>query len=484
MTSIGFDRLRTLVLGLILSAVLLAFKPSLLAHQAHQAPPAGQTAPKSCHLSQSDKQRSHGPAIYDVDPDHQWNRLFAKLYVRRSRDGHAYGGDELDPYLWGDTKYLIEGPSHAEAMALLDQFLATHAERLSTDPLKRALLQRDLWAVFDWLKTPYSNKRAAITELQSKLAQVMQRLALTPNQIPTLPDTYAAAVASGSFAAAYDPEHRGRPFLPRDLFSPSGPWVCLGMADHHPPAAAHTAFFGARSIFIVFLSLPEGRAATLAYLEHLRGFPEPMIPVSEDFYRLVSNAGVSRNSAQNRVPNPNLPQFPVGTEVALVRRMAIIDSDGHWVPTGITESVQLRAFTNVPSREDWLSGRVDPSQDAFEFRVDRARLFADQEGGLRAVTDTERDFSVFLTLPFDFLEGTDAKQQLPPDRMQGYVLQQCTHCHQAPGIHSMLAPRTIWGGLAESFSPFVPSSPSEQTAAEGELAVRTESWTKLKRWWK
>lgn len=164
--------------------------------------------------------------------------------------------------------------------------------------------------------------------------------------------------------------------------------------------------------------------------------------------------------------------------------MAIIDYDGHWMPTGITESVQLRAFTNVPSREDWLSGRVDPSQDAFELRLDRARLLAGQDGGLKAVTDTERDFSVFLTLPFDFLEGTDADRSLQPDRMQGYVLQKCAQCHQAPGIHSMLAPRTIWGGLAESFSPFVPSSPSEETIAAGAVATKTESWTKLKRWWK
>lgn len=224
MTSIGFDRLRTPVLGLTLSAALLAFKPSLLAHLPFWG---NQTASKLCHLFQSDKQRSHGPAIYDVDPDHQWNRLFAKFYVRRSWEGHAYGGDELDPYLWGETKYLIEGPSHAEAMALLDQFLATHAERLITDPLKRALLQRDLWAVFDWLNTFYSNKRAAITELQSKLAQVMQRLALTPDQIPTLPDTYAAAVASGIFAAAYDQSIAGSLSCQEICSAQTGPGCAL-----------------------------------------------------------------------------------------------------------------------------------------------------------------------------------------------------------------------------------------------------------------
>src|ERR1035438_7878638 len=44
-------------------------------------------------------------AIYASDPDHIWNRLFRLFYVRHARDGQQYGGDELDPYLWWQTKY-------------------------------------------------------------------------------------------------------------------------------------------------------------------------------------------------------------------------------------------------------------------------------------------------------------------------------------------------------------------------------------------
>src|ERR1039458_8436241 len=43
--------------------------------------------------------------VYSSDPDHIWNRLFRLFYVRHARDGQQYGGDELDPYLWWQTKY-------------------------------------------------------------------------------------------------------------------------------------------------------------------------------------------------------------------------------------------------------------------------------------------------------------------------------------------------------------------------------------------
>jgi hypothetical protein len=64
-------------------------------------------------------------AIYDSDPDHIWNRLFRLFYVRHARDGEQYGGDELDPYLWVQTKYLLSGSSHDEALKLLDEFLGS-----------------------------------------------------------------------------------------------------------------------------------------------------------------------------------------------------------------------------------------------------------------------------------------------------------------------------------------------------------------------
>ena len=63
-------------------------------------------------IVQSQPQSESAKAIYASDPDHIWNRLFRLFYVRHARDGQQYGGDELDPYLWWQTKYLLTGSSH------------------------------------------------------------------------------------------------------------------------------------------------------------------------------------------------------------------------------------------------------------------------------------------------------------------------------------------------------------------------------------
>ena len=94
--------------------------------------------------------------IYDSDPNHLWNRTFGQFYRRTTKDGKEYGFDELDPLLWFDTTYLLHGESHQEALHVLDEFLTSHAERLIQDRLKRAMFQRDMWAVFDWRKGSFS----------------------------------------------------------------------------------------------------------------------------------------------------------------------------------------------------------------------------------------------------------------------------------------------------------------------------------------
>jgi hypothetical protein len=89
-------------------------------------------------------------AFYDPNPAHIWNRLAETLLVREGPLGTKYGADSLDPLLWRGTKHLLEARSHKRAINVLDEFLQTHAENLIRDLVKRAVLQRDLWAVFDW----------------------------------------------------------------------------------------------------------------------------------------------------------------------------------------------------------------------------------------------------------------------------------------------------------------------------------------------
>ena len=180
-------------------------------------------------------------SLYHADPEHLWNRLHEALFVRIGRDGRAYGQDRLEPLLWRMSKHLLEERSNKSAIALLEEFLKNKGEKLIDDPLKRALLQRDLWLVFDWLEGKHDNfaepaldaevARSAQERLRRPLAAVIGRLALSPKKIQELPDNYSAAVASGQFARRFDPEKPEQPYLPSDLFSADGPWVCVGRPD-------------------------------------------------------------------------------------------------------------------------------------------------------------------------------------------------------------------------------------------------------------
>src|SRR5437016_11114296 len=119
--------------------------------------------------------------------------------MRHARDGRQYGGDELDPYLWVDTKYLLSGPSRDEALKLLDEFLQQHSERLITDSLKRVLFQRDLLAINNWVSFPSDEQVQGRSELQKRVAEVIRRLALTEDRIRKLPDNYHGAIRAQLF---------------------------------------------------------------------------------------------------------------------------------------------------------------------------------------------------------------------------------------------------------------------------------------------
>jgi hypothetical protein len=100
--------------------------------------------------------------IYHQDSGHLWNRLFRQLYGRTDSDEIEYGWDSLDPLLWYETTYLLQGESYVQAIQLLDEFLSSHGENLIKDPLKRAFFQRDMWAIFDWLTfRSYNSKNSA-----------------------------------------------------------------------------------------------------------------------------------------------------------------------------------------------------------------------------------------------------------------------------------------------------------------------------------
>src|SRR5262245_87459 len=398
----------------------------------HFALPSHRYIVRSDGAQQSESQReqpTNTPAfvergIYDTDPHHLWNRLYRSLFIRIASDGQEYGYDELDPLLWSDTKRLLSGPSHQQAIHLLDEFLSANAEQLIADPLKRAFLQHDLWAVFDWSTQRPDEPSPQKRELQIRLAQIIRRLALPKEQIEKLPNNYADAVASKAFAGSYDPDRPQVTFLPSDLFQPEGPWAPLSVIGGEPVAPGHVSNFSGRSAFRVFMRLPGGRQATLAYIKKLLDFPHPWIQHPQDYDRML--------------PNPDLPQFPVGTQLALVRQMILIDNQGDVTPTTLTEQVKIRVHRAIPSKilevvRVYLN-EAKTSLDVSEFKLSRERFLLGKSGGLRAVTPDEREFPLFQSKGIDPFESSSERGS--PGRQ---ILSSCAHCHFRPGIHSVLS---------------------------------------------
>src|SRR5580700_1634748 len=213
-----------------------------------------------CEVTESPRHTEPSTTIFDSNPSHVWNRLYAALLIREDRQGTELGADSLDPLLWTESEHLLAKPSHERAVHVLDEFLQAHAENLIRDPLKRALMQRDLWAVFDWsvmrdsVNNQYDNEKR---EVQVRLAKVLQRLALAPEEIKALPDNYAQAVAAGSFAREFDPSNPQRPFLPADLLDPHGPWAGITPSPELNGGVAKMHIFNlsGRSSFLVFVKL-------------------------------------------------------------------------------------------------------------------------------------------------------------------------------------------------------------------------------------
>jgi hypothetical protein len=380
-----------------------------------------------------------GTTLYHRDRDHLWNRVHSALLMRTGPDGRSYGEDRLEPLLWMDSDHLLGGASARRAVAVLNEFVRSKGETLIDDPLKRAMLQRDLWLVFNWLARKPDDE--ARKQLGTLLAQVIRRLALTGEQIARLPDNYAAAVASKRYAKRFDPENPERSYLSPELFNPKGLWVSVGRTDG-PTAPFHLDERGTNrftnSAFLIFLKLPAGRDATLDFLKRLAAFDRPL---------LISNTEEKSSRLSPYLPNPAMPQWPKGTEVALLRRALLIDSARRVVASPLTESVQWRVMRTgtvdlTPQVLEKASLRGTTSwQASAEFRLRRAGLFAGHVRGLHDVSG-ERDFKTgFNSHPWDEFGDPPSPattgRRFPEGRQPfASIRASCGSCHNFPGIYS------------------------------------------------
>ncbi len=318
------------------------------------------------------------------------------------------------------------------------------------------MLQRDLLTIYDWLSSSFVEQTQARSDLQKRVTEIIRRLALREDQIRKLPDNYEDAIRAHVFPTTYDSADPKRTFLPADLFDPKGSWVCLGEEHGRPVASDHLEFFEGRSIFIVFFQVPGGREKTLDYLAKLRNVPKTWGPNPD----VLPYFRDGQADLAGLVPYPEPPQFPIGTRVALVRQMVLIDSNGNPVRTQLTESVQMRVYRAIHFD---LGGTGTHSQDFFEFRMSRERLLSEQAGGLRAVAPGEKEFAFFRAHGNDVFESEGEK----PESEEGIVLLTCSSCHEFAGIHSFISySRHRFGAGTGTPPKLIESKPDREAAVQ------------------
>jgi hypothetical protein len=383
--------------------------------------------------------------VFDPIPAHPWNQLYAALHA-----------DPLSQPFLNDPAQArallsVSGDEYDTVLKQLDAFIANNSHKSVASPVKRAILQSTLWALFDQVSDANGEDQANRKSLADRCARIIRRLALSEAELAALPDNFATAIKSKEFAAAYDPEHREHAFLPPDLFdSTNGPWVMMAGSDSQRPAAIrHVEFTQGRSVFYVLVRLPEGRAATVAYLRELANFPRPY--VWNEMYAPYPYA------RPVTLPNPELPQFPAGTQVALVRRMMLTDKAGNLVVTPIIESVQLRVYRIDPKS---VKPFESDTQDFYDLRLEPKLLFTGTSG-LRKHDISQRDAAI----------------RFPRRSMfeVGFLMGGCHNCHGETGVLSLQTYARRFG--PRSMSPwFEPSMEPSQDDITAKWKKRDYTW--------
>jgi len=407
-------------------------------------------------------------AIYDPNPNHLWNRLNKTLFERTAPDGKHHGLDQLDILYWVQTTNLLSGASHRAALAVLDEFNHSHGEKLIQDPLKKALLQRDLWALFDWsIMLENQNHTAERKDLQKRLAVAIRQLELTTNEIAALPDNYALAVKNQL------------PELPAGLFRTNGVWFNVGADNVERIVPTHTMSFGGRSVFTVWFRDPDGHQAGVDYLKRLTAIKPILVP------------SANPNSPNDMMLNPDLPEFPTNSQWVLARCLCVIDTDGRIQPTRVVESIQLRTYLGfgepevvmITNQNGYVVPVGIPPQRFNEFQMTRG-----VQANLISLAQDQRDFTFvhFMGMGFDAFENDRGGEAYDVRQWQSRVLGTCRQCHTATGIYSV---NSFTRFLSFSFPPpgqtahLIESTPVHESEVTVDWKQQQFNWGLLQGLW-
>jgi hypothetical protein len=378
-------------------------------------------------------------AAGQTPPQQAETRLRAALFTRTAADGTEFGASELDILYFGTTHHLIDEPSHSAALRALDEFAALDASQLPADPVRRALLQRDLWQLFDWARGEFvtiDDTAARRTALRERIAAAMKRLLLSDAQIAKLPDNLGDLQNAPALVG-----------IAQSLRSANGDWVMLGTSGAEPAAPIHTAEKQGRSVFLVMVHLPKGRMAARDWLATLPlGAPAESTP--------------ALNFAAD--------QFPPGTTWALVRVMNVIDQRGHIRPTHLVESAQLRTYTDEPPGDQPGFGAAGVGfQRLGEWQLDRW-----DPPRLRALAEWDRVFS--RGMGYDWFEASEHTAALTSGLEPPFKF--CQACHQLMGIRGI---RSLVGFQGRATPAFLETTFGPEAAKVAAIKEQRPDWQEL-----
>lgn len=463
-TQLSRRTLCTLTVAFISIAVLLAGSRITPTNDAVAAESQQPTDEEATQPTKLEKKKDVTPAAKPVaveskDQADPYHTLYDVIMTRYGKDGKAYGRDETSPSIFSWSEFPFDDKTFDKFDAALNAFAALPQNEIDEySDVKRALLQRHLWKVFDttfnWDWGPdwwwsgrksfpktHLDRRAAV---QRPIVSLLRKLALTEAEILALPNPMAATLKGGGFAQAHDPADRFKPFLPADLYAKESSWICLGEDKTPIPASQHTSKSYSRSMFLQFVRLPGGRAETLKYLERIDKRPH---------------------------------QFPVGTQFALLEQPFLISKEGELVLSPMVASIQLRAYLNVGRRFSSSEDSPQVTQCVAEF-VMQPRELMKGNAIMKAIgaDDFRYDGGAPDSVGFnprDPFEAGENGGRMP----NASRLNQCMSCHGSAGGRGV---RTRSFAVTNSFYE---SSVEEISKATSAQKRDSDDWKTLRALW-
>jgi len=370
------------------------------------------TVEKSTDELQSTRLGEAPVSIYSNNPNDSWNRIFYYLFSRRVnarlssefpegapfREADGFPGslrqqvskrafereetgdraiDPLYPSFLSDegARVVLSDPTYADFRKALEEALQGNTQRSA---MARAIMQSDLWSAYDILyryKYGKQNDKNLLAEHRFEvlglLGSLIRKIALTPEEIRSLPDNYSAA---------------RKTFGLPDLFGSNSGWLEVRWF----PQRLHDQSADFRRVTRVFLKPARP--------------PQDMQEFLNDFRRKEGNAAEMLDG------------------VALVTQLLAIDAQGQLTPASTITDLQFRLFEKT-------------AQGAFRrtlvgiYEISRKRLLSQPEsGGMVEEADSEPAYlpSAGNDYSFASLQMSIGRRSIPVVVTQRT---RCAFCH-------------------------------------------------------